>query len=55
MAPHLAEECWKLLGNHELISATAWPKYMTEYVEEENVLIIIQVNGKKRGEINMSH
>ena len=53
MAPHLAEECWKLLGNHELISATAWPECVTEYVEEENVLIIIQVNGKKRGEINM--
>jgi len=53
MAPHLAEECWKSLGNNDLISATAWPEYLTEYTEEENILIIVQVNGKKRGEVEV--
>ena len=53
MAPHLAEQCWKLLGNSELLSITSWPEYINEYVEDDNVLIIVQVNGKKRGEIHV--
>ncbi|MBL6623739.1 MAG: leucine--tRNA ligase [Rhizobiales bacterium] len=50
MAPHIAEECWMLLGHDNLLSATSWPIFINEYIEEDNDLIIIQVNGKKRGE-----
>jgi len=53
MAPHLAEECWNILGHSNLLSATNWPVYINDYIKEENVLIIIQVNGKKRGEISV--
>ena len=53
MAPHLAEECWKLMGHSDLLSATSWPEFINEYVEDDNILIIVQVNGKKRGEINV--
>ncbi len=53
MAPHLAEECWNILGYSNLLSATNWPEYINDYIKEENVLIIIQVNGKKRGEISV--
>ena len=51
MAPHLAEECWKILECSDIIAEKAWPKLIREYLEEEEVLIIVQVNGKKRGEI----
>jgi leucyl-tRNA synthetase len=51
MAPHLAEECWKILECGDIIAEKAWPKLIKEYLEEEDVLIIVQVNGKKRGEI----
>ena len=51
MAPHLAEECWKILECSDIIAEKAWPKLIKEYLEEEEVLIIVQVNGKKRGEI----
>ena len=50
MAPHIAEECWMLLGHDDLLSATSWPIFINEYIEEDNDLVIIQVNGKKRGE-----
>ena len=53
MAPHLAEECWKMLGHNDLLSATRWPEFINEYVEDDTVLIIIQVNGKKRGEMSV--
>ncbi|MBH21621.1 MAG: leucine--tRNA ligase [Rhodobiaceae bacterium] len=51
MAPHLAEECWKILECSDIIAEKAWPKLIKEYLEEEEVLIIVQVNGKKRGVI----
>ena len=51
MAPHLAEECWKILECGDIIAEKAWPKLIKEYLEEVDVLIIVQVNGKKRGEI----
>ena len=50
MAPHIAEECWTLLGHDDLLAATSWPKFINEYIQEDNDLVIIQVNGKKRGE-----
>ena len=53
MAPHLAEECWKMLGHNDLLSATSWPEFINEYVVDDTVLIIIQVNGKKRGEVSV--
>jgi len=50
MAPHIAEECWTLLGHDDLLSATSWPIFIHEYIAEDTDLVIIQVNGKKRGE-----
>jgi leucyl-tRNA synthetase len=46
--PHFAEELWQALGNSESIVTHPWPKYDPEMVAEEEVLIVIQVNGKLR-------
>ncbi len=53
MAPHLAEECWKILGCNDIISKSEWPKLNEKYIQEDTVLIVVQVNGKKRGEIEV--
>jgi leucyl-tRNA synthetase len=47
--PHLSNECLEIIGeNNEVI----WPKYDEKQLEESSVLIVIQINGKKRGLIN---
>jgi leucyl-tRNA synthetase len=49
-APHLAEELWEKLGNKESVSKAVWPEYDENLCKNEEDTIIIQVNGKLRGE-----
>lgn len=49
-APHMAEELWAQLGNTESVHLQAWPKYDPGLVKDDVVTIIVQVNGKLRGE-----
>ncbi len=51
MMPHLAEECWRDLGQSGLISEAAWPTGDAALVVEDTLLLPIQINGKKRGDI----
>jgi len=51
IAPHLAEELWEMLGHKESLHCEAWPQYSTELAEEEQVEIVIQINGRVRGKI----
>tara|TARA_X000000950_G_scaffold5895_1_gene6312 strand:- start:2051 stop:4618 length:2568 start_codon:yes stop_codon:yes gene_type:complete len=53
LAPHLAEELWQILGYKSLVSKQKWPKYESKYITEENVNLIVQVNGKKRLVMNI--
>jgi leucyl-tRNA synthetase len=46
--PHFAEELWEALGHQESILRTPWPEYDREAIVEEEILIVIQVNGKLR-------
>ncbi|MDA9879844.1 leucine--tRNA ligase [Candidatus Pelagibacter sp.] len=47
--PHLSNECLEIIKeNNEVI----WPKYDEKQVEESSSLIVVQINGKKRGLIN---
>jgi len=54
IAPHFAEELWRILGNKESISKAAWPKYDPELIIEVNVTIVIQVNGRVRSKIDVA-
>ena len=47
-APHLAEELWEKLGNKQSLAYASWPKFDAALLKEENVTIILQVNGKLR-------
>ena len=50
-APHLAEECWRELGEMESISKAAWPQYNDDLCTESTVSVVVQVNGKVRGKV----
>ncbi len=49
--PHLAEECWARLGGPGLVSEARWPDWDRELAADDTVVLPIQVNGKKRGEL----
>ncbi len=51
--PHFSEELWKALGRQESIIRTPWPDYDREAIVEEEVLIVIQVNGKLRDRMTL--
>lgn len=50
-APHITDELWAMLGEKDSIHVSAWPMWNAELVKEEKVKIVIQVNGKVRGEV----
>ena len=51
MMPHLAEECWQVLGQPGLVSDAAWPEVEAGLLVEDTMTLPVQVNGKKRGEV----
>ncbi|WP_448379074.1 leucine--tRNA ligase [Fervidobacterium sp.] len=52
-APHMAEEMWHDLGKETLIVEERWPDYDEEALKEEEITIVVQVNGKVRGRITV--
>ena len=50
-APHLAEELWARSGRPYSIHNQAWPEYDNELAREEEITLIIQVNGKLRDKV----
>ncbi|MCQ2398649.1 MAG: leucine--tRNA ligase, partial [Sphaerochaetaceae bacterium] len=52
--PHLAEELWELAGHTPSCCNRAWPEYISAYTEESTVQLVVQVNGKVRGKLEVS-
>ncbi|NBW40823.1 leucine--tRNA ligase [bacterium] len=52
-APHVSEELWERLGHTSSIAYADWPQYDEKYLQENKVTVVIQVNGKKRGLIDV--
>jgi leucyl-tRNA synthetase len=52
-APHIAEELWEALGERPSLFQHAWPHYVPDLIEEEEVTVVIQVNGKVRGRVTV--
>ena len=50
-APHLAEECWSLLGHRESLAYASWPIFDPELARDERREYVVQVNGKLRHKI----
>jgi leucyl-tRNA synthetase len=53
LVPHVASELWERLGHQDSLEEIRWPEYSKEALEEENLLIVVQVNGKVRGKITV--
>jgi leucyl-tRNA synthetase len=51
--PHVTEELWEALGKEENIIKTPWPEYDRETIVEEDILVVVQVNGKLRDRITV--
>lgn len=53
-APHIAEELWEQLGQEGSVHISEWPEYDEKYLVEDSMTIVVQVNGKVRGEISVA-
>ncbi len=53
-APHIAEELWQRLGHDQTLAYEPWPEYDEELIKENTVEIVLQINGKVRGTIQVS-
>jgi leucyl-tRNA synthetase len=53
-APYLAEELWEEQGRESPVFHHPWPEYDPELAREEEAEVVIQVNGKLRGRINVA-
>ncbi len=53
MMPHLAEECWAVLGYTTLAAAETWPVLEPNLLVENSVTLPVQINGKKRADVTV--
>ncbi|MCU4669736.1 leucine--tRNA ligase [Bacillus paralicheniformis] len=53
VAPHLAEELWSRLGHEETITYEAWPVYDEAKLVDDEVEIVVQLNGKVKAKLNV--
>ena len=54
MMPHLAEECWSVLGGEGLVSEASWPQVEPALLVEDTMTLPVQINGKKRGDVTVA-
>jgi leucyl-tRNA synthetase len=53
MTPHLAEELWEMLGHKEGLWTVAWPDFDPELARDEEVEVVVQVNGRVRARLRV--
>jgi leucyl-tRNA synthetase len=52
-APHIAEELWHMIGNDTFISVEKWFEVEKEALDEDEVTIVLQINGKVREQFSV--
>jgi leucyl-tRNA synthetase len=50
-APHLAEHLWTRLGHEGFVAHAAWPSVISELLITDEILVVVQVNGKVRARL----
>jgi leucyl-tRNA synthetase len=53
MAPHIAEELWRELGHEDTLTFEPWPTADESLLHDDTVMLVLQINGKKRDEIQV--
>jgi leucyl-tRNA synthetase len=54
MTPHVAEELWEMLGHADGLTATRWPEFNAALARDEEVEIVVQVNGRVRSRMRVA-
>ncbi len=54
IVPHFAEELWEAMGNKQPVISMTWPTYREDALVKDELLIVVQVNGKVRSRFNVS-
>jgi len=54
VAPHMTEELWEKYGDGGFLSLRAWPEYDEEKTVDDEIEIVIQINGKVREKMMVS-
>ncbi|UCH23802.1 MAG: leucine--tRNA ligase [Deltaproteobacteria bacterium] len=54
IVPHFAEELWNALGKKPSILEQSWPIHREAARQKDEILIVVQVNGKLRGRFSVS-
>jgi leucyl-tRNA synthetase len=52
-APHLAEELWERMGHEAGVFDSGWPDYDEAQLVEDEIELVVQVNGKMRGRVRV--
>jgi leucyl-tRNA synthetase len=50
-SPHIAEELWEAVGNMPSIFEQKWPEWDEEAAREEQIELVVQVNGKLKSKV----
>ncbi len=53
MAPHFAEEAWRMLGYSGSIFRSTWPSYDENAIKFDTVTVVVQINGKVRDQLEV--
>jgi leucyl-tRNA synthetase len=53
LAPHMAEELWERSGRPYSVHRRSWPKWDEDLAREDEVTLVVQVNGKVRDRIQV--
>ena len=54
IAPHMSEELWTILGHEGSLTYVAWPTYEEKFLVEDELEIVVQINGKVRAKLMVS-
>ncbi len=52
IVPHFSEELFRRMGHENLILEQAWPQYREDSITSDEILVVVQVNGKLRAKFN---
>jgi len=54
IVPHITEELWQMLGHKDLAANVAWPDFDPAIASEEEMTIVVQINGKLRSRMTFA-
>ena len=52
--PHITEELWQAIGHTDSVHAQSWPQYDLAAMAQEEVTIVVQINGKMRDRLTLA-